>query len=95
MKHPSATEEELTEEGGHDALFMGLGDAVIPGILIASAAHFIDVPLVENFAVFDVDSLRIERVVFVGCCRTEKVAAGGWHLVSHCCWQPKSVVLAT
>lgn len=48
----TATEEELTEEGGHDALFMGLGDAVIPGILIASAAHFIDVPLVENFAVF-------------------------------------------
>ena len=46
------TDEELTEDGGHDALFMGLGDAVIPGILIASAAHFIDVPLVENFAVF-------------------------------------------
>jgi len=48
----TASEEELTEEGGHDALFMGLGDAVIPGIFIASAAHFIDVPLVENFAVF-------------------------------------------
>jgi len=48
----TATDEELTEDGGHDALFMGLGDAVIPGILIASAAHFIEVPLVENFAVF-------------------------------------------
>ena len=48
----TASEEELKEEGGHDALFMGLGDAVIPGVLIASAAHFIDVPFAENFAVF-------------------------------------------
>ena len=47
----TASEEELAEEGGHDALFMGLGDAVIPGVLIASAAHFIDVPLAENVAV--------------------------------------------
>ena len=33
--------EEVTDEGGSDALFMGLGDAVIPGVLVASAAHFV------------------------------------------------------
>lgn len=41
--------DEVTE-GERDALFMGLGDAVIPGVLVASAAHFLNVPLVENFA---------------------------------------------
>lgn len=42
-------DDEVTE-GERDALFMGLGDAVIPGVLVASAAHFIDARLVENFA---------------------------------------------
>jgi presenilin-like A22 family membrane protease len=32
---------EVTEDGERDALFMGLGDAVIPGVLVASAAHFV------------------------------------------------------
>jgi len=30
-----------TADDGRDALFMGLGDAVIPGVLVASAAHFV------------------------------------------------------
>ncbi|MDY6780061.1 MAG: presenilin family intramembrane aspartyl protease PSH [Halobacteria archaeon] len=46
------TEAELQER---DAFFMGLGDAVIPSVLIASAAHFLGtnygVALVENYAV--------------------------------------------
>jgi presenilin-like A22 family membrane protease len=33
--------EEVTEGDESDALFMGLGDAVIPGVLVASAAHFV------------------------------------------------------
>ena len=33
--------EEMTEGDESDALFMGLGDAVIPGVLVASAAHFV------------------------------------------------------
>ncbi len=42
---------EPTDDGGRDALFIGLGDAVIPTILVASAAYFleagtIDVPLI-------------------------------------------------
>lgn len=44
-------EDEITEGDERDALFMGLGDAVIPGVLVASAAHFIEVPLAENLAV--------------------------------------------
>lgn len=32
---------EVTEDEGSDALYMGLGDAVIPGVLVASAAHFV------------------------------------------------------
>ena len=48
----TASDEDLAEEGGHDALFMGLGDAVIPGVLIVSAAQFIDAPLAGNYAVF-------------------------------------------
>jgi len=71
----TATDEELTEEGGHDALFMGLGDAVIPGILIASAAHFIDVPLAENFAVFGAFVGAVVGFVFL----MRKVAKGEPH----------------
>jgi presenilin-like A22 family membrane protease len=33
--------EEVTEGDESDALYMGLGDAVIPGVLVASAAHFV------------------------------------------------------
>jgi len=33
--------EEITEGEESDALFMGLGDAVIPGVLVASTAHFL------------------------------------------------------
>jgi presenilin-like A22 family membrane protease len=36
--------EEVTEGDESDALFMGLGDAVIPGVLVASAAHFVGTP---------------------------------------------------
>ncbi|UTF53091.1 presenilin family intramembrane aspartyl protease PSH [Natronosalvus rutilus] len=50
---PEQTEPELDDasEGVRDALFIGLGDAVIPTILIASAASFLevgslDVPLI-------------------------------------------------
>jgi presenilin-like A22 family membrane protease len=32
---------EVTEGDESDALYMGLGDAVIPGVLVASAAHFV------------------------------------------------------
>lgn len=32
------------EDEERDAFFMGLGDAVIPGVLVASAAHFVAVP---------------------------------------------------
>jgi presenilin-like A22 family membrane protease len=33
--------EEVTEGEESNALFMGLGDAVIPGVLVASATHFV------------------------------------------------------
>ena len=42
---PDALDEEVREEldgGERDALFIGLGDAVIPSVLVASAAFFVD-----------------------------------------------------
>jgi presenilin-like A22 family membrane protease len=44
-----ATEEELPEPFERDAFFIGLGDAVIPSILVASAAFFRpgDAPLLD------------------------------------------------
>lgn len=43
-------DEDEATDGDRDALFMGVGDAVIPGVLVASAAHFLNVPLFENYA---------------------------------------------
>ncbi|MFB6284555.1 MAG: presenilin family intramembrane aspartyl protease PSH [Halobacteria archaeon] len=40
------------EKGEKDAFFLGLGDAVIPTVLIASAAKFVEVPLASNYAVY-------------------------------------------
>lgn len=34
--------QELDEGGERDAMFMGLGDIIIPGVLIASAYYFLD-----------------------------------------------------
>jgi len=47
---PEDTDDGEQDDGGRDALFMGVGDAVIPGVLVASAAHFLNVPLFENYA---------------------------------------------
>lgn len=40
------------EEGERDAFFMGLGDAVVPSVLIASSARFVEAPLSGNYAVW-------------------------------------------
>ncbi len=39
-------EDAADEEGERGAYFIGLGDAVMPTILVASAAHFLDTPAV-------------------------------------------------
>lgn len=39
-------------EGERDAFFMGLGDAVVPSVLIASSARFVEAPLAGNYAVW-------------------------------------------
>lgn len=42
-----------TEEAEErDAFFMGLGDAVVPSVLIASSARFVEAPLSGNYAVW-------------------------------------------
>ncbi|SDK16157.1 presenilin family intramembrane aspartyl protease PSH [Natronorubrum texcoconense] len=41
------TDELSEEEQERDALFIGLGDAVIPTILVASAAYFLDVGTID------------------------------------------------
>ena len=38
---------EISEDSERDALFVGLGDAVIPTILVASAATFLEAPRIE------------------------------------------------
>ena len=48
--HDADDLDEPSEEHGdreRDALFIGLGDAVIPTILVASAASFVDVPAID------------------------------------------------
>lgn len=38
----SITEDDPAADAGRDALFIGLGDAIIPTILVASAAYFLE-----------------------------------------------------
>ncbi|MUV60529.1 presenilin family intramembrane aspartyl protease PSH [Halobacterium sp. CBA1126] len=49
---------EGTEDGDREAYFIGLGDAVMPTILVASAAHFLDTP-----AVFGVELAALTAMV--------------------------------
>lgn len=49
---PETDSTESDEDGGRDVFFIGLGDAVIPGVLVASAAFFspapqFSVPIIE------------------------------------------------
>ncbi|MFP4632471.1 MAG: presenilin family intramembrane aspartyl protease PSH [Halobacteriales archaeon] len=46
----SFLEHEAVEDDDRDALYMGLGDAVIPTVLAASALRFLDAPLAVNHA---------------------------------------------
>ena len=41
---PETDSTESDEDGGRDVFFIGLGDAVIPGVLVASAAFFSPAP---------------------------------------------------
>ncbi|AGB37516.1 presenilin family intramembrane aspartyl protease PSH [Natronococcus occultus] len=44
---PTADADEPPADGSRDALFIGLGDAIIPTILVASAAYFIEAGTLE------------------------------------------------
>ncbi|WP_394742702.1 presenilin family intramembrane aspartyl protease PSH [Natronococcus roseus] len=39
---PDSADDEVPADAGRDALFIGLGDAIIPTILVASAAYFLE-----------------------------------------------------